>query len=1279
MRQLRTEQQRKVLDEFGRIRVFSVDERERLLSQISDPRVRDFVVKMLESDGQADTILDATPYPILHAFLGIFSGDHSPSRPEIPGYRIVMPLEERHPSIQTSVYADFFIAVNEDQRDLVVVKILKDYLSADNSEATNTIIDRFMAELQLHESLTTHKNVLKIIDVGDVNGRPYGVFEYVSPPLTLIDFCNKNKLTIRERIEILQQVCDAVRSINADGVIAHRDLKPSNILVEGNGREFTAKLIDFGIALVKNRENAHPGVMTPRGDGRPPLATLAYASPEQVAKSDSIAEPTDVYSLGVIAYEILTGRRPFESSGTKLSRIPPTSEPPSLRKGLASFSPKRRAVIARQRKLTTPELKRSFTPGLERIIRKSLQPDITKRYANVGGLGQDLADYLLEKKPDRIPGDGGYRPQRQLQRARWFYRPVIVATMLLTCWIGYWCYQGWMGHYLMTPQIYAALLSEKPHEYLRESVFDRDSLARVPVLDLIWKGTIGDIYARLPQHDRAAAVAKLADQTLETIEDRGSRWRDQPFNSLVSIFVTIDCLYKQSSAHRVDGRMDLAREKGAQASQLLSDAWPLRILGNFNSRLFHGLLVLQARTQANPRELENEWTRVLEGHKDSEFVYPGINSYANRVVIALNTGDRERAAELLDEFAGYVRSLPKSEHKYMGIVLYYRAILARDGGNKRRAAELVEEMKNSNASKVLTPCSIEQLSWSVAEPAQRLAARDAFCKCIADDVGMGSLQYAECLVSRARERFQCGQLGEARNSLNEAKAIFQVNELVDNNQYTNLLGLETLVHMVAGEPDGADRTLKEWAKRGSQLDYNPGRLFSFADVRAYATGRLVFRELVDAIDNSEKRRLYLLATAYADIALIALSEGPLQYAIKPDDLQRVLKKAIECAEDLQRLIGKSHETWAFVAELHRRLDRVCALKSDDMASLKACEAARRIQEKICSRSPDDKQARRDLANDYDRISEILRRCKTCAAPERLQEVKAAHVKTLEGLAGEPRPALQDLRSLCGAYRRQAWELESKGLPDKVLEVHDKLLALCNRIINEKGSHEMDKLGLAGEHLAKALALKKLNRASELVVHHKAALDLIEHHIATREPPKDGDTAPQWYASLATKLDLLGDTAFALRLRYEAVEYAERLDWDSIESFDRATMRSLENRKELVAYLYKLGRADDAQKEIETAYERLSWLESRFPGEPEIQTRLSLFLLIDKAETPVFFRRSVHCASSLVKAGRFFPAYQLAKDAMAKASRLGPDGVAREHVEALSDILSEIQCEHPYIR
>jgi serine/threonine-protein kinase len=268
------------------------------------------------------------------------------------------------------------------------------------------LLERFRAERQILASLD-HPWVAKLLDGGSTErGTPYFVMEYVEG-LPIDAYCDSKRLAIGERLELFRKVCSAVQHAHTN-LIVHRDIKPSNILVRGDGEP---KLLDFGIAKLLDPEGPTPGADPTQVDH--PLMTPAYASPEQV-RGEPITTAADVYSLGVLLYELLAGRRPHD-----LER----RTPPEVLQAIAEEAPPPpsaavTAAGAASRAGTVAALRRRLRGDLDNIALKALRKEPARRYSSVEQFSEDVRRHLSGLPVAARPDTPGYRAGKFVRRHR---------------------------------------------------------------------------------------------------------------------------------------------------------------------------------------------------------------------------------------------------------------------------------------------------------------------------------------------------------------------------------------------------------------------------------------------------------------------------------------------------------------------------------------------------------------------------------------------------------------------------------------------------------------------------------------------------------------------------------------------------------------------------------------------------------------------------------------------------------------------------------------------
>ncbi len=297
-------------------------------------------------------------------------------------------------------------------RRKVALKIIKPGMDS------RQVIARFEAERQAL-AIMDHQNIARVLDAGTTeSGRPYFVMELVhGVPIT--DFCDANHLTPRERLELFVPVCRAIQHAHQKGII-HRDIKPSNILVTLYDDKPVPKVIDFGVAKAIEQKLTERTLFTQFGGM---VGTFEYMSPEQ-AEMNAIGVDTrsDIYSLGVLLYELLTGTTPLErarlqSAGLhEMVRLIKEEEAPrpSVRLSSSDHLPK----IAAARKTEPERLPRLVRGELDWIVMKCLEKDRTRRYDTANGLARDVEHYLADEPVEACPPSASYRLRKAARKYR---------------------------------------------------------------------------------------------------------------------------------------------------------------------------------------------------------------------------------------------------------------------------------------------------------------------------------------------------------------------------------------------------------------------------------------------------------------------------------------------------------------------------------------------------------------------------------------------------------------------------------------------------------------------------------------------------------------------------------------------------------------------------------------------------------------------------------------------------------------------------------------------
>jgi eukaryotic-like serine/threonine-protein kinase len=320
-------------------------------------------------------------------------------------------------------------------RRRVALKIIKPGMNS------RQVIARFEAERQAL-ALMDHPNIAKVFDAGSTaKGRPYFVMELVKG-IPITEFCDRLHLSPRERLELFVPVCQAIQHAHQKGII-HRDIKPSNVLVSLYDGKAVPKVIDFGVAKAIDQQLTERTLYTQFGAI---VGTLEYMSPEQAENSSlDIDTRTDVYSLGVLLYELLTGSTPLERHRTRVAACSEVlrrireEEPPSLSSRLSKTDGL--AAIAANRDMEPAKLARLVRGELDWIANRALEKDRKERYQTANDLARDLERYLAGEPVEAGAPRANYRLRKFARQHRvaiatvWAFATILIAATAVSSWM----------------------------------------------------------------------------------------------------------------------------------------------------------------------------------------------------------------------------------------------------------------------------------------------------------------------------------------------------------------------------------------------------------------------------------------------------------------------------------------------------------------------------------------------------------------------------------------------------------------------------------------------------------------------------------------------------------------------------------------------------------------------------------------------------------------------------------------------------------------------------
>jgi len=402
----------------------STQERDAFLDRActDDEDLRGRIEALLKSNDRAGDFLETPPTGSINEVRAKVAAGEQPGD-RVDRYRLLQQIGEGGCGI-------VFMAEQETPvHRRLALKIIKPGMD------TKSVIARFEAERQAL-ALMDHPNIAKIFDAGTTeSGRPYFVMELVRG-IKITEYCDQHSLTTPERLKLFAQVCQAIQHAHQKGII-HRDIKPSNILVTQTEQGGALPVvIDFGIAKATTNQQLTDKTLFTAFEML--IGTPAYMSPEQAAlTSVDVDTRTDVYSLGVLLYELLTGSTPFDTSELlksgldEIRRVIREQEPARPSTRLSKLAKPELRTVAQSRRAEPPALIRTVHGDLDWIVMKALEKDRTRRYPTAHGLSLDVLRFLANEEISARPPSKIYKLRKAAQRNKLLFAAGGVIALLL--------------------------------------------------------------------------------------------------------------------------------------------------------------------------------------------------------------------------------------------------------------------------------------------------------------------------------------------------------------------------------------------------------------------------------------------------------------------------------------------------------------------------------------------------------------------------------------------------------------------------------------------------------------------------------------------------------------------------------------------------------------------------------------------------------------------------------------------------------------------------------